>query len=61
MAASQPRLETDHNRLNISLIDRTNNIVELMPKVKGKPPPEPENIIFSEELSWLFPEANETK
>ena len=32
-----------------------------MPKVKGKPPPEPENIIFSEELSWLCPEANETK
>ena len=25
MAASQPRIETDHNRLNISLIDWTNN------------------------------------
>ena len=40
MAASQPRIETDHNRLNISLIDWTNNVAELMPKVKKKPPPE---------------------
>ena len=30
-----------------------------MSKVKEKPPPEPENITFSEELSKLFPEANE--
>ena len=59
MAASQPRLETDHNRRNISLINRANNIVELMLKVKEKSPPEPENITFSEELSNLFPEANE--
>ena len=59
MAASQPRLQTDHNRPNISLIDRANNVVELMPKVKEKPPLEPENITFSEELSKLFPEANE--
>ena len=59
MAASQPRTETDHNRLNISLIDWANNVVELMPKVKEKPPPEPENITLSKELSKLFPEANE--
>ena len=30
-----------------------------MPKVKEKSPPEPENVTFSEELSKLFPEANE--
>ena len=58
VAASQPRLETDHNRPNISLIDRANNVVELMSKVKEKPSPEPENITFPEELSKLFPEAN---
>ena len=49
------RLETDHNRPNISLRDRANNVVELM----KKSPPEPENITFSEELSKLFPKANE--
>ena len=59
MAASQPRLKTDHNRPNISLIDGANNVVELMSKDKEKPPLEPENITFSEELSKLFPEANE--
>ena len=59
MAASQPSLETDHNRPNISLIDKANNVFELMPKVKEKSPPEPENVTFSEELSKLFPEANE--
>ena len=59
MAASQPSLETDYNRPNISLIDRVNNVFELMPKVKEKSPPEPENVTFSEELSKLFPEANE--
>ena len=55
LTALQPRLETYHNRPNISLIDRTNNTVELMPKVNEKPPPEPENITFSEKLSKLFP------
>ena len=59
VAASQPRLKTDHNRPNISLIDGANNVAELMSKGKEKPPLEPENITFSEELSKLFPEANE--
>ena len=59
VAASQPRLKTDHNRPNISLIDRANKVVELMSKGKEKPPLEPGNITFSEELSKLFPEANE--
>ena len=49
VAASQWRLETDHNRPNISLINRANNVVELLLKVKEKSPPEPENVTFSEE------------
>ena len=59
VAASKTRLEKDHNRPNVSLIDKVNNVNKLMSNVKEKPPPEPQNITFSEEFSKLFPEANE--
>ena len=55
VAASKTRLEKDHNRPNVSLIDKVNNVNELMSNVKEKP----QNITFSEEFSKLFPEVNE--
>ena len=38
-------------------MDKAENTIELIPKVKERLP-EPEQIIFSEELSKLFPEAS---
>ena len=52
------KFETDYSRPVTSLTDKAENTIELIPKVKERPP-EPEEITFSEELSKLFPEANE--
>ena len=40
-----------------SLTDKSNNVIEMVPRVKEKT--EPEEIAFSEELNRLFPKANE--
>ena len=40
-----------------SLTDKSNNAIEMVPRVKEKT--EPKEITFSEELNRLFPEANE--
>ena len=52
------KFETDYSRPVTSLTDKAENTIELIPKVKERPP-EPEEITFSEKLSKLFPEANE--
>ena len=52
------KFETDYSKPVTSLTDKTENTIELMPKVKERPP-KPEEITFSDKLSKLFPEDNE--
>ena len=54
---NNPKFETDYSRPVTPLADKAENKIELILKFKGRLP-EPEEIIFSEELSKLFPEAN---
>ena len=52
------KFETDYSKPITSLTDKAENSVEIIPKVKERKL-KPEEIIFSDELSKLFPEANE--
>ena len=52
------KFETDYSKPIMSLTDKAENLVEIIPKVKERKP-KPEEITFSDELSKLFPEANE--
>ena len=52
------KFETDYSKPITSLTDKTENLVEIIPKVKERKL-RPEEIAFSDELSKLFPEANE--
>ena len=52
------KFETDYSKPVTSLTDKTENTIELIPKVKERPP-KPEEITFSDKLSKLFPEDNE--
>ena len=54
---NNPELERDYSRPVTSLTDKAENTIELIIKAEERLP-EPEEIIFSEELSKLFPEAN---
>ena len=51
------KFETDYSKPLMSLTDKAENTIELVPKVKEKKPPE--ETTFSDELSKLFPKANE--
>ena len=51
------KFETDYSNPLTSLTGKTENTIEIMPKVKEKT--KPEEITFSDELPKLFPEANE--
>ena len=51
------KFETDYSNPLMSLTDKTENTIEIIPKVKEKT--KPEEITFSDELPKLFPEANE--
>ena len=51
------KFETDYSKPLMSLTDKAENTIELVPKVKEKI--KPEETTFSDELSKLFPKANE--
>ena len=51
------KFQTSFKNPLTSLTDKSNNVIEMVPRVKEKT--EPEEITFSEELNRLFPEANE--
>ena len=51
------KFKTSFKNLLTSLTDKTNNVIEMVPRVKEKT--ELEEITFSEKLNRLFPEANE--
>ena len=50
------KFKTSFKNLLTSLTDKSNNVIEMVPRVKEKT--EPKEITFSEELNKLFPEAN---
>ena len=51
------KFETDYHKPLTSLTDKAENTIEVIPKVKEKT--KPEEITVSDELSKVFPEANE--
>ena len=51
------KFKTSYSNPLTSLTDKSNNVIEMVPRVKEKT--EPEEITFSDELNRLFPEANE--
>ena len=53
-----PVFETDFNRPTTSLIDETNNVIEMVPKVKKKRKQETIDLNLSEQLRKLFPDVD---
>ena len=51
------KFKTSFKNLLTSLTDKSNNVIEMVPRVKEKT--EPKEITFLEKLNRLFPEANE--
>ena len=54
---TDPVFETDFNRPTMSLIDKTNNVTEMVPKVKENPKQETIDLNLSEQLAKLFPDV----
>ena len=54
---TDPVFETDFNRPTMLLIDKTNNVTEMIPKVKENPKQETIDLNLSEQLAKLFPDV----
>ena len=55
---TDPVFETDFNRPTTSLIHKTNNVIEMVPKVKKKPKQETIDVNLSEQLRKLVPDVD---